>query len=602
MNNYNFSGIDIVFCDSKEATEWAYLNNLPKESIIYTSSPAMLWEGRSKVKDVQSFWDTYKYKKFQSSIKKFSEEIFDNVMLNADVDRNDALRVAKSSVFFHRILFKAACLSDRNLQGNILVIRVKDMYGTGSFNTPWECILNHYDKLTIVDYKINSSAKSCITTSGVPYRRRLFIGGIETFFYRVFIKLYTFIPSFFSNKVVLIPNENELIIETAFSLAIRGYRVENISPAKDQEMAYNEESFHKIKKSIYKIIISRIDEWVIPSLTESVKNMYFEELRNRLDSYATWYLSWNNLFSNDLNLKKRNILLINSPGTGGGLALTKVCSQLGIPVISFQHGVTKEICSTHSEVSAGYEVNSSNCFVAYNKNSTKAASLSHFAIGKTFVSGMSARHLRMKRFITKKRVKTPIVYVSTHLYKGNIGAFNTTITDFEKSKWERDILTEVFLKLPYQVRYKRYPEENIRYPDADPVLDVAIDNIKVFNEKIDMRFLMDQHQVIVTSEATSTLGWLILSGIPVVFINTNNEAPLTQEAFESLKKSVFLFNDSDKNFHYNLRNFLSKPINEIQELWEDKEADRRKTIKDFFSAYPCGAGNRIAKMISEEYF
>jgi hypothetical protein len=163
-------------------------------------------------------------------------------------------------------------------------------------------------------------------------------------------------------------------------------------------------------------------------------------------------------------------------------------------------------------------------------------------------------------------------------------------------------LTEVFLKLPYQVRYKRYPEENIRYPDADPVLDVAIDNIKVFNEKIDMRFLMDQHQVIVTSEATSTLGWLILSGIPVVFINTNNEAPLTQEAFESLKKSVFLFNDSDKNFHYNLRNFLSKPINEIQELWEDKEADRRKTIKDFFSAYPCGAGNRIAKMISEEYF
>jgi hypothetical protein len=153
------------------------------------------------------------------------------------------------------------------------------------------------------------------------------------------------------------------------------------------------------------------------------------------------------------------------------------------------------------------------------------------------------------------------------------------------------------------VRYKTYPEDNRRYADIDPVFSIVkqADNIELFDKKIDMRYLVADHSIFITTCATSTLSWPIMSGKPVIFINQKNNNPLTDDAYVCFSKGIFVFDDDEKNFHYNLREFLSQPLDKIERLWQEKKSARRDMIREYFNAYPFGAGVRAAKIIIQEY-
>jgi hypothetical protein len=136
----------------------------------------------------------------------------------------------------------------------------------------------------------------------------------------------------------------------------------------------------------------------------------------------------------------------------------------------------------------------------------------------------------------------------------------------------------------------------------DPVLRYVdkTNNVDLFSDKIDMRYLISNYSVLVTTHATSTLGWLVMSGKPVIFINQKYNNPLTNDACISLSKGLFVFDDG-KDFHNDLRSFLSQPLDEIERLWQEKKSARDVMIKRYFSKYKGGAGKRAAKIILKEY-
>ena len=142
----------------------------------------------------------------------------------------------------------------------------------------------------------------------------------------------------------------------------------------------------------------------------------------------------------------------------------------------------------------------------------------------------------------------------------------------------------------------------VRYSDKDPVLnDVKnSNNIILFDKKVDMRYLLSKYRIIVTSGATSTLAWPVMSGKPVVFINRKEKSPLTDEAYICLSKGLFIFNDDEEDFHKNLSKFLSQPISDIEILWNKKKDFRKDMIKNYFSKYEGMAGKRAAKIILKE--
>jgi hypothetical protein len=176
-------------------------------------------------------------------------------------------------------------------------------------------------------------------------------------------------------------------------------------------------------------------------------------------------------------------------------------------------------------------------------------------------------------------------------------------TDYKRARTEQKLIKNVLSKLPHRVRYKTYPVDNRRNADIDPILsDInKAENIELFSKKLDMRYLISEHSIFLTTCATSTLGWPVMSGKPVVFINQKYNNPLTDEAYKSISRGIFVFNDDDEHFYKKLRDFLSQPIEEIERLWKEKKVDRKEMLKEYFSTYNGGAGERAAKTILKEY-
>lgn len=598
----DLSIFDSIFCDSIEALKWAYKNGLSRKATVHTSSPFILFEDGINSVHIESSWGIEKMKKFQTSISKFSEDIYDAAISIDNCSHAKALCIAHESVLFHRLLFKAACIKESDLTSPRLFLSVDGSGGPhgNNMNPPWDQLLSENKFFINKVFKLKDKVDN-VASHKISLLSRLRFAGLETLIYRILTTMSNKYTQSFFKKSVIIPSENELLIEIAYHLGIKGVRLEefntNINGVNENKYSHN---MAEIKSILSPKARSRIEEYVIPSLVDRCEDIFFKNIDKSLITLQCWSVAWSRSL---LKIKKDNtILLTNSPVNVKLLALSNICKENNIPVVSVQHGIAKEISETHTEVSTSYEINASDIFIAYNHQSGDASEKSHFSKGKAFVSGISKRHLRMKNIGNSRKITIPIVYISTNLYKGNLGMFTTWLTDYDRAKKEQKIVSCVLSKIPHRVRYKTYPEDNKRYPDPDPILKYVgiYDNIDLFDEKIDMRYLLRQHRIIITSKATSTIGWPVMSRKPVIFINDPCNNQLNVKALELFSKGLFLFDSSDINFYDNLLNFLSQSIEDIELLWKEKEVYRNQMIKKYFSSYELNSGSRAANMIVEK--
>jgi hypothetical protein len=297
----------------------------------------------------------------------------------------------------------------------------------------------------------------------------------------------------------------------------------------------------------------------------------------------------------------KQAVLVNAPGNIKGHALSFICRKKDILIMSSQHGVTIEFSKNHSMLDINFDNSVADVMFSYNSKIVDIEKKIYFNNAKHYVVGMPMRLIRMKSTQVINKSIPSFVYISTNLY--HMGFTDQGITDYDKSIFEKNIITKVLSRIPHKVRYKTYPEDNRRYADEDPVLkNIRIaDNIELFSNKIDMRYLISEHSVLITTGATSTLGWPIMSGKPVIFINQESSSPLTKDAQISISNGIFVFNNNDKNFHKKLRDFLSQSVDDIERLWQKKKSAREEMIKNYFSEYKGGAGRRAAKIILKEY-
>jgi hypothetical protein len=603
-HSVDLSHHNAIFCDSLQALEWAYQNGLPETAIIKTSAPALLWEEKANIQHVEARWIIEEMGEFQSTIQKFSEDVFDATLNVAGMEREQALAVSQAAAMFQKVLYKAACLEEQDFYDPRLFIRVEGESGSAgnNMNSPWDQLLLSNPLFSSVSYSLQNDEWETLTTQGVSNWKRYKLAGVETIIYRLAIRLMKQLPDGLFKREILVPNENELVIETAASLALRGVKVSELKPEpKVLKFEKNIDNLLFILDVILPIIQARVEKWVVPSAVEVTMSLfkgYLEKHLNQFDYLAT---QWDQIVTNSSN--KKRAVLMNAPGNLKGQTLASVCRKNNVPCIAAQHGVTVEISKLHGELSVGFDNVVADCLLAYNSKITEVGEKSHFAKAKQYVVGASLRHIRMKRIQSVDGAVSPIVYISTNLYRGNLGSFISSKTDYSRARDEQKVVTEILLQLPHQVRYKTYPDDNRRFADPDPVLKdvVSADNIELFSDKVDMRYLLAGHRVLVTSSATSTLAWPVMTGKPVVFINWKYKSPLTDDAHEALSKGLFLFDDEMDEFYEKLRKFLSQPIEDIERQWEEKELAREEMIKEYFSAYGGGAGIRAAKMILQDY-
>ncbi len=604
-SSIDFSSYNTVFCDSLQALEWAYQSGLPESTIIKSSSPAMLWDKKTNIHNVESRWTTNETEKFQSTIQKLTEDIFDKVMNIAGIERELAL-VASSSIYqFQKVIYKAACLNKNDFTDSRLFIYVDGKTGPAGniMNSPWDKLLSSNPLFLVTNYTLKNDKWSMLTTHGVSYWRRYKIAGYETIIYRLAIKLMKRLPDWLFSKKLFVPNENELNIEISSSLALHGVKITELSldkPLSNIKNTVFDENIAALYKVVVPIMQKRVEQWVVPSAVETTMALFNSHLEEQLNKFKLLVNGWDRVIAR--SDKIRQSVLVNAPGNIRGFSLSYVCKKNGIPLISSQHGVTVEISKAHSMIRYEHDNSVANAMFSYNSKIIEVEKSTRFDYSKHYSVGMPSRLTRMRYKKIRVRSEYPIVFISTNLY--NMGFSLSARTDYKKAREEQSLIGKVLSKLPHKVRYKTYPEDNRRYADVDPVLNNVkrADNMELFSKKIDMRYLISEHRILVTTCATSTLGWPVMSGKPVVFINQKKNMPLTREAYASLSKGLFVFNDNDENFYRDLREFLSQPLDKIEILWQKKKSARKHMIRDYFSEYVSGgAGKRAAQIILGEY-
>ena len=552
---------------------------------------------------IEDRWTIEELGKFQGTIKKMTEDVFDAVLSVTGAERELALAISKSAYHFQSLLYKAACLDESDFNESRLFIYVDGKTGPAGnmMNSPWDQLLMANKLFSMVNYKLKNDEWKMLTTQGISYWQRFKVAGIETVVYRLAVKLMRKLPNWIFTKEILIPNENELNIEIASSLALHGVRiteiqVEPLSSVENILSDVNTESLYKVASPIMR---ERVEEWVSVSAIDVVMDLFKSDLEKQLNQFKILVGGWENVIATSNRIKRA--ILINSPGNIKGQALAYVCRKKDITLISSQHGVTIEISRAHSMLHVGFDNSVADIMLSYNTKIVDIEKNIYFDKSRHYTVGMPLRLIRMKNKKAMDKSIPPIVYVSSNEYMG----FSVSqTTDYANAKAEQNIVTEVLGRLPYKIRYKTYPEENRRYADIDPIIsDIkATNNVELFDKKVDMRFLLKEHRVIVTSSATSTLGWCMMTEKPVVFINWKNKMPLTIEAKNSLSNAAFVFNENDDDFHNNLCKFLSKTIEEIEYLWNKKKSARKEFINKFITSYQNGAGKRASELIFNKYY
>ena len=605
INSVDLSRYDTVFCDSLQALKWSYSNGLSMSATIKSSAPAVLWSKNKNIHNIESRWSTDELEKFQNTIQQLTSDVFDAALNVVDIERELAVTISRSAYHFQKIIYKAACLEDSDFIEPRLFIHVDGNTGSvgNVMNSPWDQLLSHNLSFLSASYTLkNDKWRSSTDKGGGSYLQRFKVAGYETIIYRLAVKLMKIIPDRIFSKELFMPNENELNIEIASSLAMHGVKIievksEFLPDIKDVSLGVNTDLLYK---EILPIMRKRVKQWVAPSAVDVTMSLFKCHIEKQLNQFKTQVSKWEKLIIKSDT--KKQYVLVNAPGNINGSALSYVCRKKGILLMSSQHGVTVEISKAHNTAQILFDNSACDIVFSYNPKIVEVEKSTYFDKSKHYSVGMPLRLIRMKHMRTiASKSATPIVYISTNLYY--MGLSLSLKTDYDRAINEQKFVTEVLSKLPHKIRYKTYPEDNRWYADNDPVLtDVELaNNIELFSSKIDMRYLISEHSIFITTCATSTLGWPVMSGKPVVFINQKENTPLTDEAYISLSNGLFVFNDDDNDFYKNIREFLSQSIEEIERLWENKQKYHKEMIREYFSEYESGAGLRATRIILKDF-
>jgi hypothetical protein len=599
IKSIDFSEYTHIYCDSTEALEWAYISGLPKTTIVYTSSPAVLCIKQKNIIHIESNWTKDNLESFQTTINVFSKKLYDLLNNIKQLSNEEILVIIQSFSLFQRVIYKASCLSSFHLNDKSLIINIDAKGGTKGFqenfmNQPWSLLFKDNEMTDVYDYKL----KNEVNVEHKTKLSRVKLGGIETFIYRIANAITRKVPEKYLRKKVIVGNENELIIETIASMIPNGiypYKLQTDKVIYDKDYDLDI-FFNEIEETVTK----RINSWVIPELVGNCLELFKETLIDNLSLFGKFYEEFH-LELNKTNLSK-STLFLNSTNSIKISALIKASRENGIPVISMQHGVSQEINAFHDAFMPAYEINSSDTFIAFNEESQKTSFDSFYAKGNVFVSGISNRHLRVNSLQSKR--KFPIVYVSNNLYSGNIGSVGNWLTDFDQCNNEIDFIKHVLAKIPKNVAYKTYPESRKRYADEDPALYELskYKNINVIKEKVDMRYLLSDYCVLMSTTASSTLAWLLMTDKPLIFLHRSTHAAFKKGFIDIFEESVFFFDTDSPNCYEDIVELCSQPLNKINSLWNEKKSKRQEMIKQYITSFSGGAGKRIAKMIIEKHY
>jgi hypothetical protein len=455
----------------------------------------------------------------------------------------------------------------------------------------WIDWLTGWDGLEIINvhvpYHNERAPRGDVETSLID---RLTLNGYQAVFWK--IAQQKWLPKlFFKPEKIGVVGQTELARDGVIDCFVHGYKP--VFLQKPKSVSAQIEPDIKLARAVigacHSVIEERLSLISNGFLRRRAEQILTDRLATEFGKYKFFLTAWRQKLAAypDLNC------ILSGYGKGPDtMALASVCKERGIKIAAFQHGITREILSNAEERRVFFETSFCDVFFAMNPVAaevTEGHSLQQpvTVIAKSWPSPFN-------RVATKPAKATkPVLFVSTNLYSGHKPNGVPPMNDGDLFDLEMGLVNRVLGGLDLEIDYKPYPA--IRQLDPDPVLRAVNEqkNMSVVGTHQELRYLLRQYRLFITTKATSTVSWIVATGKPLLFIDHYCHARLSESARDAFSHSFFLFDQRDVDFESRLKTFLKRPFDEILEEWDSKSLQRFQTIEQFFGGEQKSHRNQI---------
>lgn len=310
----------------------------------------------------------------------------------------------------------------------------------------------------------------------------------------------------------------------------------------------------------------------------------------------------------------RKLFLTNGLFGLDGAQMFALLRKRGVTVVDFEHGVTTGL-SAHSQKKIAFsEAATSDVLLVCSENAKlafqEAGRGNSLQIMVTGLSDQTRRLYRpqLQRWLARKALglrsaeKSVVMHVSTWPHSGNMRPGFGTPLESLVVDLRKVLIEDVYSKLDTPVVFKDYPTRRfIDEPQPQELFEVG-GNI-IFPSFEDLRYLRAAADVLVTASPTSTLGWVLGSHKPTIWLASRRINPLLGEAQDALFADALISVDVDApGWADELLGVLSMPLSRLQVIWGSKREDRETLLKGFvFGERRCSglAGARAVRDLAK---
>lgn len=488
-------------------------------------------------------------------------------------------------------LVLAACLTQSDCEEPRLIIRTVsgDEHADQVFNGPWTTLLADNGNVRVIECNVPADGFNP-ESWGAPrgWLDRLRVTSWRRLAYRAVSSLGSILPPSGAREAVIL-SENELLQETAYSLAMCGWSLRQMRlPAKPIELEVGESD--GLADVCREALAPYCERWVIGPVRDRLMALIIERLLSAARELKAAAAGLEAALA-ELPPCRERVLLSNFPAKSTVLGAWHVARHQGLPLFGFQHSISFEICDTQTETFATKDIVCSDRVYAYNEKAAALANTIPQRHGVSVPVGMPGDLRGMKTLSLFRRRLATVAFISTTVYTGYWGrlAYGTR-NDAGMLDFELGMIRDVLAGIRHDVLYKRYPALRLLDPDPTTAAAEATPNIKVYSDFVDMRYLLGGCDVLVTARATSTLSWCMMSDKPLVFVDIDDDMRLRDDVRPAFDAGLFLFSTAELGWDTKLRVFLDRPIADIRREWRAKADARSELVRSYFDmGGPAGA-------------
>lgn len=614
MNAIDLSDRRVLFVQSRAALDTARRLGLPADAAIYSTAPSLLvaTDGQPAIaRSLDNRLDSERAARIVEVPERLIKRLKDTLDLS---DRGAIAHLCLNRpVLRTQALLRHAALletGDFALPAAVVEVESDGPAGVPRNGEIWSQLLTGHEDFRVV--RIESTTPQGVSRQAPSQPKRGFVqrladrrvligrGTLERKVTEIGQRLWSSLAFDLRGSSFGVLSTNELVQETSYELLRRGYAVRRLTPASRialEPAAPLDDTQLELIRSIAK---DELRELVPTPACAAVIEMLLQAISREFRQFDGALPVWRRTFDQPMH---RNLaaVLSNLPRYAADLACLEALTERQIPLVTCQHGVSREIGYAAETMRSTTENALSDLFLSFNVTCARIADSNPFKRAPGEVVGIPSAYWRTGTFRPRRRNAPPILYVSTAHYGAAQNVVRGAASDADIAIRERQIIDEVLGGLPRRVLFKPYPA--VRYQDSDPVVEAARrhSNIEVFDGPADARYLLVDARFVVSARATSTMAWCLMADKPFFFLDHSDSSPLRPEARKLCEKALFVFDAASAEERRRLRKMLSLPAADVEAMWRERTTQRAELIRERFASHGPGAGKRAASLLLERF-